>query len=152
VADRDAARLRINTLRAQSNQASAQIAQYQSRVEAAPMVEQDLASVTRDVALEKARYEELKGNYDHAKSAESLARKEGGERFSVLYPAYPGKPTDPGQQAKLFVMALALGFIVGGALVVGREFMDRSVHDARALQSEFEVPVLGEIPRIHGAA
>jgi capsular polysaccharide biosynthesis protein len=26
--------------------------------------------------------------------------------------------------------------------------MDRSVHDAAALQSEFEVPVLGEIPRI----
>jgi len=27
--------------------------------------------------------------------------------------------------------------------------MDRSVHDASVLQSEFEVPVLGEIPRIH---
>jgi capsular polysaccharide biosynthesis protein len=42
--------------------------------------------------------------------------------------------------------------VLGGALVVGRELMDRSVHDARALQSEFEVPVLGEIPKIHGAA
>ena len=28
-------------------------------------------------------------------------------------------------------------------------FLDRSVHDARVLQNEFEVPVLGEIPRIH---
>jgi len=26
--------------------------------------------------------------------------------------------------------------------------MDRSVYDARALQNEFQVPVLGEIPRI----
>ena len=34
------------------------------------------------------------------------------------------------------------------APAVGREFLDRSVHDARALQNEFEVPVLGEIPRI----
>jgi capsular polysaccharide biosynthesis protein len=42
--------------------------------------------------------------------------------------------------------------MLGAALVVGREFMDRSVHDARALQNEFEIPVLGEIPRIHGAA
>ena len=46
----------------------------------------------------------------------------------------------------------ALGFMLGAALVVGREFLDRSVHDARALQNEFEIPVLGEIPRIHGAA
>jgi len=30
-------------------------------------------------------------------------------------------------------------------------FFDRSVHDARVLQNEFEVPVLGEIPRIHAA-
>jgi capsular polysaccharide biosynthesis protein len=36
-------------------------------------------------------------------------------------------------------------------MALGREFLDRSVHDARALQNEFEVPVLGEIPKIHGA-
>ena len=70
----------------------------------------------------------------------------------MLYPAYPGRPATPGQQVKLFLMTVALGFMLGAALVVGREFMDRSVHDARALQSEFEIPVLGEIPRIHGAA
>jgi uncharacterized protein involved in exopolysaccharide biosynthesis len=152
VADRDAARLRINTLRAQSAQASAQIGQYQSRVDAAPMVEQEMASVQRDFDLEKLHYAELKASYDKAQSAESLAHQQGGERFSVLYPAYPGKPTDPAQQAKLFAMTLALGFALGGALVLGREFLDRSVHDARALQNEFEIPVLGEIPRITGAA
>ena len=37
--------------------------------------------------------------------------------------------------------------MLGAAAVIGREFLDRSVHDARALQSEFEVPVLGEISR-----
>jgi capsular polysaccharide biosynthesis protein len=35
-------------------------------------------------------------------------------------------------------------------MVVMREFLDRSVHDTRALD-QFEIPVLGEIPRIHGA-
>ncbi len=49
------------------------------------------------------------------------------------------------------LIALALGLVAGAGLVLGREFMDRSVHDAQALQSEFEIPVLGEIPRIHGA-
>jgi polysaccharide chain length determinant protein (PEP-CTERM system associated) len=151
VQDREAARNRINSLRAQSARAAAQINAYQSRVEAAPMVEQDLASVTRDVGLERARYTDLKSKYENAKLAEDLARQQGGERFSVLYAAYPGRPAKPGQRTKLLLMAIAAGFVLGSALVMGREFLDRSVHDARALQSEFEVPVLGEIPRINRA-
>lgn len=152
VQDRDQAKARIRTLQAAEGQARAQIGQYQSRVDAAPMVEQDLASVDRDVTLERVRYADLKMKYDNARSAEDLARKQGGERFSVLYPAYPGRSEDPTQQAKLFLMSLAAGLMLGAALVLGREFIDRSVHDARALQNEFEIPVLGEIPRIHGAA
>jgi polysaccharide chain length determinant protein (PEP-CTERM system associated) len=151
VLDRDNARLRIRTLQAAEGQARAQIAQYQSRVEAAPMVEQDLSSVQRDYDLEKIRYADLKKQHDNAVSAEEMARKQGGERFSVLYPAYlPTSPLTP-NQPKLLLMALALGLALGAGMVVAREFMDRSVHDARALQSEFEIPVLGEIPRIHGA-
>ncbi|MEN3339119.1 MAG: protein tyrosine kinase modulator [Acidobacteriota bacterium] len=152
LADRESARMRINTLRAQSANASRQIADYQSRVEAAPMVEENLAAITREVDLERARYTDLKNTYDKARSAEDLARKQGGERFSVLYPASPGVPASPTQQLKLFMIPIVLGFVLGAMLAVGREFMDRSVHDARELQSEFEVPVLGEIPKIHGAA
>jgi succinoglycan biosynthesis transport protein ExoP len=150
--ERDTARARIRTLQAAEGQARAQIAAYQSRVDAAPMVDQDLTPITREVDLERERYKTLKANYDSARSTEDIARKQGGERFSVLYPAYPGRPANPGLPIKLFVMALAAGCVLGGALMVGREFLDRSVHDARALQSEFAVPVLGEIPRIQGAA
>jgi capsular polysaccharide biosynthesis protein len=83
---------------------------------------------------------------------EDLARKQGGERFAVLNPAFlPTSPVSP-DILKLMLMAIAAGFVLGAAAVVGREFMDRSVHDARALQTEFEVPVLGEIPRIHRTA
>ena len=40
------------------------------------------------------------------------------------------------------LMALASGLVLGGGVAFGREFLDRSVHDARGLQNEFEVPVL----------
>ena len=150
--DRDAARARIRTLQAAESQARAQIASYQSRVDATPMVEQDLAPLERDAELERDRYKTLTLNFEAARSTEDIARKQGGERFSVLYPAYPGRPSNPGLPIKLFVMALAAGCVLGGGLMIGREFLDRSVHDARALQSEFAVPVLGEIPRISGAA
>ena len=80
--------------------------------------------------------------------AEDLAKKQGGERFSILYPAnYPDSPIEP-QPLKVMAVALMLGLVLGAAAALGREFLDRAVYDTRALQNEFEVPVLGEIPRI----
>ena len=150
--DRDNARLRIRQLQAAEAQARGQIGMYQSRVESAPLVEQELQAVNREYELEKLRYADLKKSHEQALMQENVARTQGGERFSVLYPAgLPDKPVKP-NVLRLMLMAIGIGLMLGVGLAVGREFMDRSVHDVRALQSEFEVPVLGEIPRIHGAA
>ena len=149
-AERDAARLRIATLTREETQMRAQIAQYQQRVESAPMVEQDMAPLQREADLERAHWTTLKQKYDAALAAESIARTNGGERFSVLYPA--NLPTSPESPNFLLLMlgSVMAGLVLGATGVVGREFLDRSVHDARALQNEFDIPVLGEIPRIHG--
>jgi len=150
MSERAEVRTRIGSLRMAESQTRARINQFEAAVAAAPRVEQDLQSVQRDVELENARYMDLKNKYESARLAEDLARKQGGERFSVLYGAgLPDAPIEP-DILRLMLMAIALGLVLGAGLVVGREFMDRSVHDVRALQSEFEVPVLGEIPRIHG--
>ena len=149
--ERDASRLRIAGLQREAAQARAQIAAYQRRVESAPMVEQELASLTQAYDLEKITYGEAVSKHQAALLAEDLARKQGGERFSILYPAgLPSKPVSP-DILRLMLIAVGLGLALGVAAVVGREFMDRSVHDVQALQTEFELPVLGEIPRIHGA-
>jgi polysaccharide chain length determinant protein (PEP-CTERM system associated) len=148
--EREALKLRITQLQRESAKARAQIADYQRRVDSAPMVEQELASLTQAYELEKTSVSDLTKKYKDALVAEDVARKQGGERFSVLYPAYfPNRPESPDVfRVILFTIAAGLGF--GAAAVVGREFLDRSVHDAEAL-TEFEIPVLGEIPRIHGA-
>jgi uncharacterized protein involved in exopolysaccharide biosynthesis len=145
--ERDQAQMRIKSLRAAESQARGQIAAYQSRVEAAPLVEQNLTALQQEHDLEKARYTELTTKHQQALLAESLARNQGGERFSVLYPASMGEKVSP-KMTKLMALALGLGLVLGCVAVVGRELLDRSVHDARALQTAFDVPVLGEIPRI----
>jgi polysaccharide chain length determinant protein (PEP-CTERM system associated) len=151
VEERNGTRVRIAQLRAAETQARAQIGMFQARVEAAPMVEQELASLQQDYNLELERYKDLNAKHQSALMVEDLARKQGGERFVVLNPAYlPDTAVSP-NIPKLMLMALALGFILGTAAVVGREFLDRSIHDARVLQTEFDLPVLAEIPRIHGA-
>jgi polysaccharide chain length determinant protein (PEP-CTERM system associated) len=149
--ERDTAKLHIKELQASAANAASQIGAYQSRVEAAPVVEQELTSLQREYDFEKARYSDLNTRYQNARSAENVANEHGGERFSILYPAsYPDKPIAP-QPLKIMAIALVLGLTLGAGAALGREFLDRSVYDTRALQNEFEVPVLGEIPRITAA-
>lgn len=146
--ERDMARIHLRELQNSANAAQAQIGAYQNRVDAAPIAEQELASLNRDYENEKTHYNDLNARYQNARSAEDITRKQGGERFSVLYPAdLPTKPIEP-QPLKIMALAAVAGLVLGAAGALGREFLDRSVHDSRALASEFEVPVLGEIPRI----
>ena len=146
--ERDMARIHVRELQLAATSAQRQIGDYQTRVETAPLAEQELASIDRDYKLELTRYNDLNTKYQQSRTAEDLARKQGGERFSVLYPAtLPTTPIEP-QPLKVMALAIAAGLMLGAGAAVGRELLDRSVHDSRALQNEFEVPVLGEISRI----
>jgi polysaccharide chain length determinant protein (PEP-CTERM system associated) len=150
-ADRSQARLRVASLQRDTAAMRSQIAMYQQRIEAAPMVEQELASLTREYELEKTNYGQLSERHKAALIAEDLERKQGSDRFSVLYSAsLPDSPESP-NRPRLILMAIALGLFLGVGLAAGRELLDRAVYDARAL-SQFDVPVLAEIPRIplHG--
>jgi uncharacterized protein involved in exopolysaccharide biosynthesis len=84
IQERDMARLHIRELQASSAGAQRQIGEYQTRVESAPIAEQELASIDRDYKLELARYNDVNTKYQQARTAEELARNQGGERFSVL--------------------------------------------------------------------
>jgi capsular polysaccharide biosynthesis protein len=66
----------------------------------------------------------------------------------MLSPApFPTVPTKPIPFRVMLVSILA-GLFLGGALTLGREYFDRSVHDVRDLKDEFDVPVLGEVATI----
>jgi polysaccharide biosynthesis transport protein len=152
VAERNQTQLRIRGLQRAEAQLSGDIGRYQQRVEAAPMVEQELASLEREYEFEKKNLEQLSEKRSAAAVQEQVARTRGGERFSVLNNAYLPRTPDSPNRPRLLLLALGLGLALGGASAFGREFLDRSIRDARKLQDEFEVPVLAEIPRIHDAA
>jgi len=148
VKDREETKLRIAELQRQQKQITGSIGSYQARVEAAPQVEQQLVSLNREYDLERASYADLSQKKQSALLNEDLQRKQGGEQFLVLAPAsLPSEPSKP-KPVRVMLMALVAGFVLGGAGVMGREYLDRSVHDARGLRDEFELPVLAEIPRI----
>jgi succinoglycan biosynthesis transport protein ExoP len=150
--DRDMGRLRVRELQRAEADIRHQIAQYQSRVEAAPMVEQQLVSLQRDYDLEKQQYGELSGRLRASTIAENVERNRRGEQFSILYPA--SFPTEPVKPVPLRVMLLALfgGIVLGAGLTFAAEYFDRTVHNVRDLRDEFDVPVLGEVTHIQPAA
>jgi len=146
--EREAVRLRIRDRERAVDRAEGEIAKYQQRVDAAPMVEQQMSSLTREYELEKQLYDTLTARQQQAVLSEDLERRKASEQFAVLYPA--GLPTLPSSPDFLRVMLLAsaMGVAAGVALTFAREYLDRTVYDARTLQDDFELPVLAEIPRI----
>lgn len=149
--DAERARMRIRELQRQDAQIRSQIAMYRQRVDSAPRVEQQMASLQREYDLEKDQYGQLSSRKRNAEIAESLERSRGLEQFTVLARAgFPDAPFSP-NQPRLWVVMLLLGVVLGGGLALGREYLDRSIHDTRAL-NDIDVPVLGEIPRIANLA
>ena len=148
LAERETSRLRIRDHERSGARASAEIGTYQSRVETAPMIEQQLSSINREYEFEKQQYTSLAERHQSAVLAEDLERRRAGEQFTVLYPAFlPTSPSSP-NVPRVLLLSVVAGLALAGLLVFGREYLDRSVYDSRALQHEFELPVLAEIPRI----
>ena len=148
VADREMSRLRIRELSHAEADLRRQVGIYQARVESAPMVEQQLSSVQRDFDFEKQQYGELSTKLRAATMAESVERNRRGEQFTVLYAAaYPTEPIKP-VPLRVMLMSIVAGICLGAALTLGREYLDRSIHNVRELRDELDLPVLGEVARI----
>lgn len=151
LADREVARMRVRELQRSDEDIRRQITVYQARVEAAPSVEQQLLSLQRDYELEKKQYGDLNEKLHAASIAENIERDRRGEQFSVLYSApYPNDPVKP-VPWRVMLLSVMAGIAVGAVLTLGREYLDRSVHDLRELRDELDVPVLGEVARIQTA-
>jgi len=148
LADQEMGRMRVRDLQRAETQARGQISLYQQRVETTPMVEQRLASLQREYDLQRAQYADLVAKREAARMAEALDRRQAVEQFRVFSPAtWPKEPFRP-NRLRILLGSFLLAVFLGGLGVVGREFMDRSVHDAQTLQHEYELPVLGEISTI----
>ena len=145
-AERQSTRVRIRELEAASRRAEAALGGVQSRLNEAPAVEQRLMSLQQAYEFEKQQYQKLAEQHQAALLTEDLERRQAGERFVVLYAAQP--PDAPAFPNVLLVLGIsvAAGIVAGCGLALAREFLDRSIHDRRALEAEFDRVVLAEIP------
>jgi polysaccharide chain length determinant protein (PEP-CTERM system associated) len=138
--------LEIKTLKAEDTRLKQKIADYQSRVEMAPRLEQELASLTRNYETTKLAYDELTQKRMDAEQAEKLEINQQGEQFQILDPAkVPTKPFKP-DLYRIFLMGIFISLGIGFGLVFLLEYLDHSFYNVTDLESYLELPVLVSIP------
>jgi len=129
----------------------AKLKNYEKRITASPQVEKKYRNLTRDYDNALTKYKEIKAKQMEAELAETLEKKNKGERFSLIEPPQlPEEPETPNRPAILF-----LGFIfsmIGGiGIVATAEALDNSIHGARGVVQAVGMPPLAVIPLITNA-
>ncbi|MGH9685720.1 MAG: Wzz/FepE/Etk N-terminal domain-containing protein [Candidatus Acidiferrales bacterium] len=132
----------------EQQQIKQQIALYQSRVQASPVVEEQYKELTRGYQTALDAYDDLLKKHDASVMAQNLADQQEGEQFYLLDPAnLPDKPSFP--KRPLFALGglaggLGLGVVMGFML----EMQDTSMRNERDVEFVLHLPVLAMIPSV----
>ena len=126
---------------------SKELASYQRRVEAAPRWGQELAALSRDYDVVRAKYVSTISRRADAAAAEQLLAADGERLFRTVEGATaPTRPSAP-DRGRMLLLALLAAVAAGLAAAGAAEWLDGSMRgpeDAGALG----VPVLAAIPGI----
>jgi polysaccharide chain length determinant protein (PEP-CTERM system associated) len=126
-----------------------QVSIYEKRVENTPKREQELLSLNRDYKNIKDTYDSLVRRKLEAEIAVNMEKKQKGEQFRIIDPArIPEIPVSPNVKY-LFLLAVAAGLGIGGAVILLLDFFDTSLKEPDKLEPDLGVSVLATIPRIY---
>jgi uncharacterized protein involved in exopolysaccharide biosynthesis len=143
--DVDATQRELGRLRADREKIVGEISVYQSRVEAAPRVEQQLAELTRGYDVLAARYRDLQSKAEEAKGSAKVEEARKTSQFEIVERAFPpARPVRPNQQ-RILMGGLGLGLLalVGPLLLAG--LLAPKVASSAGLELIDGTPVLASI-------
>jgi polysaccharide biosynthesis transport protein len=128
--DKELKRLKVEQARIQ-----ARISSYQSKIDAAPLREQELLEISRNYDVSKQHYQTLLDKSFNIQMAASLEEKQKGERFTVLDAArVPEKPVKP-RRKMLVAAALLFSLFFPGFVVICKETLSNSIKTEAELKS-----------------
>jgi polysaccharide chain length determinant protein (PEP-CTERM system associated) len=123
-----------------------QITQLQGRLQASPVVEQQLKEITRNYQTAQDFYNELLKKRQQSAMATDLEHQQESEQFRVLDP--PSLPASPSFPKKTYFAGGGLG--AGVALAFGIMYLiallDKSMHTERDVEVCLNIPVLTTVP------
>lgn len=129
-------------------QLEARVSSYQSRLDAEPASEQQLADLTRGYDQSKANYDDLLKKQNESEMATSMEQMQQGQRFSMLDPpSLPIKPDFP-NRLKFCGIGLGVGLALGLLVIGVLEFIDDRMHSEREIKTLLSMTILAEIPEV----
>jgi len=142
----EANRVEMEHLTNDENQLKEKIAQYQERLNATPMREQQLAGMLRDYELLRQNYGDLLKKQEESGLAMSLEKHQEGQQFRVVDPAsLPVLPSFPNRP--LFRLGGAVGgMAVGLALAFLLEMTQPRFYSEKQLRDRIQVPLVIAVP------
>jgi polysaccharide chain length determinant protein (PEP-CTERM system associated) len=138
----------IQALEAEQGKIRSDIALYQRRIEATPIVEQQLAELTKGYDVLVEQFKNYQSKAGSARGSQILEEGQKSTQFEVIERAVP--PSIPVAPVPMIVYAMGLAgglaFFVGPLLVYA--LINPVVHSEQGLEAVSKVPVLASIPRI----
>ncbi|HZZ39717.1 MAG TPA: Wzz/FepE/Etk N-terminal domain-containing protein [Acidobacteriaceae bacterium] len=129
-------------------QLKAKIGDYQTRLNAAPAVQEQLADLNRGYTQSQTDYNDLLKKESDSQMATSMEQMQQGERFTMQDPPnYPMKPDFP-NHLKFCGIGVAVGLLLGICLVGGLEYFDDRMHLGEEIRDMIPVAVISEVPEI----
>jgi uncharacterized protein involved in exopolysaccharide biosynthesis len=138
--------LEIKNLTEDLNNTNDLVLNYQSRVEKAPVVEQEFSELTLDYNTSKKRYNEISGKLLQARVAQEMELQQQGEHFTITDPAYvPTRPSKPNRLAIILLgFVFAAGAGLGGAAI--KEALDHTIKSSNEIAQFEGVDLLVTMP------
>jgi succinoglycan biosynthesis transport protein ExoP len=131
-----------------------QIQTYQWKVDSVPVLETQLAELTRNYEASRQNYQSLLDKTFSAGMSEELERKQQAERFTILDPAKtPEKPVRP-NRVPMMAGVLFAALLIPAATVIGIHLLSDSIKSEAEVREmlPFEISILGVIPPIENRA
>jgi polysaccharide chain length determinant protein (PEP-CTERM system associated) len=136
----------IADLTKRQDQIQDQITQLQGRLQASPVVEQQLKEITRNYQTAQDFYNDLLKKRQQSAMATDLEHQQESEQFRVLDPpSLPDKPSFP-KRTNFAGGGLAGGFALALGIMYLIAFLDKSMHTEKDAEICLNLPVLSTVP------
>jgi len=136
----------IETLKNRLNRITAQMRDYEARVERTPAREQELMILLRDYDSMQKHYQSLLDKKVNARIAENLEKRRKSEQFRILDPPYLPQTPDSPDRVRILLAGLALGCGVGYGGAFALERLNAAFRRPEDAEETLGYPVLAEIP------
>ena len=140
--------LNIADLTKRQAQIQDQIRSLQARLEASPVVEQQLKEISRNYQTAFDFYNDLLRKRNQSAMASDLQHQEESAEFRILDPpSLPNKPSFP-KRTHFAAGGAAAGLVLGFGIMYLIAAFDKSMHTASDVEMCLRLPVLAMVPKL----